>query len=239
MEQYYKVAGLTFKMDTFGITKERAERYRIEPTETLDFELISPWEKVKEQHPQTPDTVGEYLSTGSQFYRHLLDYDGMMLHSSAVVVDGKAYLFSAPCGTGKSTHTGLWLRYFGEKAFILNDDKPALRLENGCWYAYGTPWSGKHDISEDLRIPIAGIAMIRQGATNEIKPMGGIEAVHQIFRQVNRPKGAEFRIKLLELLDRLIQDVPIWDLQCNMELEAAEIAYSAMHQPPGYERKNQ
>lgn len=232
MEKYYKVAGLLFKMESYGMTDERAERYRCPPAETVDFEIVSVWPDHKEECPHLSDSVGEYLATGSCFYRNLLDFGGMMLHSSAVVVDGKAYLFSADCGTGKSTHTQLWLKLFGDRAFILNDDKPALRLEDGVWYAYGTPWSGKHDISADLRVPVAGIAMLRRGETNEIEPFGGMEAIHSIFKQVNRPKGPEYRVKLLELLDQLLSTVPVWKLQCNMELEAAKVAYQAMSQPP-------
>ncbi len=228
MMQYYKVAGLTFCMDSFGITEERAARYRCAPVGKPDFTLVSNWPKIKEQLPQIPDDMGEYLATGVIFYRHLLDYNGMMLHSSAVVADGKAYLFTADCGTGKSTHTKLWLEHLGDRAYILNDDKPALRMEDGRWYAYGTPWSGKHDINVDQRVPLAGIALLRRGENNVITPCGGVAAISRIFKQVNRPKEAHCREKLLELLDHLFQDVPIWDLQCNMDIQAAQVAYEAM-----------
>ena len=75
----------------------------------------------------------------------------MLLHSSAVVVDGYAYLFSADSGTGKSTHTGLWKQHFGDRAYIINDDKPAIRKVDGEWYVFGTPWSGKTDTSVNPR----------------------------------------------------------------------------------------
>lgn len=227
MEHYYKVAGLTFRMDSSGTTAERAARYRCAPQEA-DFEIKVTWNRLKEKYPNITDDTAEYLATGFCFYRNLLNFDGMMLHSSAVVVGGKAYLFSADPGVGKSTHTKLWLDAFGERAYILNDDKPALRLEEGKWYAYGTPWSGKHDLSADLRVPVAGIALIRRGETNKIAPLGGIEAIHRLFKQVNRPRGAAYREKLLELMDQLMRSVPIWDLQCNMEPEAAAVAYEAM-----------
>ena len=228
MMHYYKAAGLTFKMESFGTTLQRAARYRCQPTEPVDFEVVSNWPALKACHPKVTDDIGEYMSTGACFYRHLLDFNGMMLHSSAVVVDGKAYLFTADSGTGKSTPTGLWLQYFGHRAFILNDDKPAIRLEQGSWYAYGTPWSGKHDISADVRVPLAGIALLRRGEENLITPTGGISAIQRIFKQVNRPKDPQYREKLLELLDRLFRDVPIWDLQCNMDIQAARVAYDAM-----------
>ena len=228
MEKYYKIAGLTVKMDTFGRTEEQARPYACEPSEPIDIVVQSCWPEIKERYPQYTDDVGEYMTTGAIFYQHLLDYDGMRLHSSAVVVDGKAYLFTADSGTGKSTHTRLWLELFGDRAFILNDDKPALRLEDGVWYAYGTPWSGKHDISVDKKIPVAGIAAIERGEKNEIAPLGGIGGIHAILKQVNRPRAAGYREKLLELMDKLFEQVPIWKLRCNMDPEAAIVAYEAM-----------
>jgi hypothetical protein len=228
MEKYYKIAGLTVRMNTFGVTEERAEKYRCEPTDTVDMQVVSNWERIKDQHPGYDANTGEYMSTAANFYKQLLDFEGMMLHSSTVVVDGRAYCFTADSGTGKSTHTGLWLRQFGERAYILNDDKPALRREDGVWYAYGTPWSGKHDISVDVRVPLAGIACLSRAAENHIEPFAGAAAIGAIFKQLNRPRNPECRIKLLELLDKLIREVPGWQLHCNMEPQAAQVAYAAM-----------
>lgn len=230
MEQYYRIAGLTVKMDTFGRTAEQAEPYRTEPCEPAQIVIQSCWPRVKADNPHFSDSDGEYLATSVDFYRKLIDFDGLMLHSSAVVVDGKAYLFTANSGTGKSTHTKLWLEMFGERAFILNDDKPALRMEDGAWYAYGTPWSGKHDISANERVPVAGIAVLERAEENSIAPFGGLDAIQAVIRQVNKPKKAEYRAKLLKLLDKLLTDVPTWKLQCNMLPEAAKVAYSAMSQ---------
>ncbi len=228
MKKFYRVAGIPFQMDASGMTAERAEKYRIQEQEAPMMEVTSSWERYRKQYPLLSDDIGQYLSTGYSFYRHLLRYDGLMLHSSAVVVDDVAYLFTADSGTGKSTHTSLWLKQFGTRAYILNDDKPALRCEEGGWYAYGTPWSGKNDISEDRRVPLGGIALLKRGETNVIKPANGIDAIQKILKQVNRPPKKEDRERLLELLDRLLTDVPIWELQCNMEPEAATVAYEAM-----------
>lgn len=228
MKQFYRIADLIVSMDSFGRTEEQARSYRCEFSGTEDIEIISPWEAYKSQYPYLSDDVGEYLITGSYFYKELLNYDGFMLHSSAVVMDGKAYLFTADSGTGKSTHTGLWLKQFGDRAYILNDDKPALRMVDGVWYAYGTPWSGKHDISVDVRVPVAGIAVVERSETNTIETFGGIDAIAAILRQCNRNKATESRMKLLDLLDKLITRVPIWKLKCNMAPEAAIVSYEAM-----------
>lgn len=229
MEQYCKIAGLNVKIDSFGRTTDFAKPYMVDPPERLDIIVDSNLDEVKRRHPTYPEEMCEYLGTGKSFYQQLLNFDGMMLHSSAVIMDGKAYLFSAQSGTGKSTHTCLWRRVFGDdRVRILNDDKPALRLEDGRWYAYGTPWSGKTGQNLNLRVPLEGIAMLERGEQNEIEHYNDNDVAFSIYRQTSRPKEGAMRMKMLELLDQLITRVPIWKLKCNMSPEAAIVAYEAM-----------
>lgn len=227
MVQHYSIAGLVVEMDSFGRTVEQAKPYRCDEAEP-QIVIRSDWRSLQQRQPHLSDEDCEYLTTGGSFYRQLLQYDGFLLHSSAVVVDGRAYLFSASCGTGKSTHTGLWLKTFGERAYILNDDKPALRLEDGQWYAYGTPWSGKYDISTNIRVPVAGICFLKRGAENVIRPFGGSAAVFAFFEQTARPAAKESRITILTLLEKLMDQVPIWQMECNMEPDAPIVSYEAM-----------
>jgi len=226
MLQYYKIAGLTVAMDSFGRTVTQAEPYLCDPA-TPDLTICSDWKALQERQPHLSDEDCEYLSTGGSFYRQLLLLGGMMLHASAVVRDGRAYLFTAPCGTGKSTHTRLWLKNFPD-AFILNDDKPALRLENGEWFAYGTPWSGKTDQNRNVRVRLGGICVLRRGARNQIAPYKGRAALHDILEQTARSRDPAQMANLLELLDQLLSRVPVWKMECNMEPEAAQVSYHAM-----------
>ena len=228
MKLSYSIAGLKVYMDSFGRTVQQAEPYRINTEEIADIEVVSNWPDMKHFYQGLDDNTGEYMATCADFYKKLLNFDGFQFHSSAVVVNNRVYLFSANSGTGKSTHTELWLKLFGDKAYILNDDKPALRLEDGMWYAYGTPWSGKNDISVNKRVPVAGIAMLERSENNEIYRFDGPEAIRQILAQCNRPKAPEYRIKLMELLDKLMTTVPIWKLKCNMDPSAAIMSYEAM-----------
>lgn len=227
MEQYYKITGLTVKMDSFGRTVTQAEPYLTEPAEPVDIVIGGDWKQLQEQQPHLSDEDCEYLVTGSSFYRQLLNFDGMLLHASAVVRDGKAYLFSAPCGTGKSTHTALWRRVFPD-AVILNDDKPALRREDGRWYAYGTPWSGKTAQNLNMKAELAGICLLRRGEENVIRPVGGAGVVHDLLEQTVRPRNPQLMGNLLGLLDKLLTEVPVWEMECNMDPEAARISYGAM-----------
>lgn len=231
MKQYYRIADLTVEMNSFGRTISQAIPYRVLNGSDIspDITVQSDFEEAKKRFPTLSDDECEYLASGRAFFTEFLNYDGIRLHSSSVIVDGKAYLFSAACGTGKSTHVSIWRQVFGDdKVRILNDDKPALRLENGVWYAYGTPWCGKTGQNLNLKAPIAGIAMIERGEENRIETFSGRDAVVAIYRQSTKTDDPALRIKLLELLDKLMMQVPIWKLKCNMEPEAAIVAYEAM-----------
>ena len=233
----YKITGLTVEMDTFGRTLVQAEPYRSHEQGPADIVIRSDWRSLQARQPHLDDESCEYMMTGDSFYRQLLSFNGMLLHASAVVMDGRAYLFSAPCGTGKSTHTALWCRVFGpDRARILNDDKPAIRLEDGQFYAYGTPWSGKTDQNLNLRVPVAGICLLGRGQENQIVPYTGAPAIYDILSQTIRPKDHTLIGNLLTLLDKLLRCVPVWKLQCNMDPEAAIISYSAMS---GQDRKEE
>lgn len=229
MVQTYCIAGLYVNMDTWGQTLEHAKPYQTNGEVQSHIIIEAKPEYYKSKETEVSDDLCEYMATGADFYMKLLQYNGLMIHSSAIVMEGKAYLFSAPSGTGKSTHTELWRKTFGEdKVYYLNDDKPALRLENNTWYAYGTPWSGKNNLSRNEKVPLGGIAILERSENNEIVPLSGAEAVFSILDQTYRPKGAMFSSLLLERVDQLVSLVSIWKLRCNMDPQAAIVAYEGM-----------
>ena len=155
----------------------------------------------------------------------LLEQDVLLMHGSTVAVDGQAYLFTAPCGTGKSTHTRLWREVFGERAVMVNDDKPFLRFVDGQVLAYGSPWSGKHGLANNVCFPLKGICVLRRGAENEIRPGAGEELFGFLLRQIFRPDGEE---RVPGLLEELMNRVAVWEMACNREPEAAWVSYGAM-----------
>lgn len=172
----------------------------------------------------------EYLMTGSKFYRELLKFDGFMLHASAVVLDGKAYLFSAPSGTGKSTHTALWEKYFnGSDVYVINDDKPAIKLEaDGEFYVYGTPWSGKSDKNANKKAKLQGICFIERSEENFIEKINPLDALQKLVWQTIRPSDTESLDKLITLNDMLLKKVSVYKMGCRIDTEAVELAYSTM-----------
>ena len=228
MVYYYRIAGLLVQMETFGRTLEQAAVYMTEAGKP-DIVISSHPEVFSETQPHLSLDDCEYLCTGASFYKQLLKFDGMLIHASAVVKDGFAYLFSAPCGTGKSTHTELWRETFGdEKVLMLNDDKPALRREDGKWYAYGTPWSGKTAQNTNIRVPLGGVCVLQRGETNVIEPFAGAKAAFALLEQTVRPPDGKSRALLLELLDDMMAKTPIWKLSCTPTKEAALVSHRAM-----------
>lgn len=231
MKRDYLIAGLRVRMDTFGRTERQAEDYLTQTTGDPDIVISNDPETMLQMQPHLTLEECEYLTSGASFYHQLIKFNGMMLHSSAVVMDGYAYLFTAPCGTGKSTHTDLWRKTFGEdQVRILNDDKPALRLEDGQWYAYGTPWSGKTAQNINMRVPLGGICILTRGETNEIAPFGGTRAAMAFMEQTARPDTMEERGSLLELIDKLLTKVPVWKMKCTPTEEAAHVSQRAMYE---------
>lgn len=172
-----------------------------------------------------------YLESGAHFQTQLLQYDGIVLHSSAVVVDGKAYLFSAPCGTGKSTHTRLWQQNFGDKAVVINDDKPALRRIDGKWFVYGTPWCGKDGINMNVKAELAGICFLKQAKENKICKLGNQKSVQRLIWQTAHNYANVTRMDMrLSLIEDIVSNVPIFELENRPELEAAQLSYETMCQ---------
>ena len=160
----------------------------------------------------------------------LLERDTIMMHGSTVAVDGQAFLFTAPCGTGKSTHTRLWREVFGERAVMVNDDKPFLRIEREEVIACGSPWTGKHGLGSNVSIPLKGICILSRGEENVIRPLERSYAAAFLSSQCCIPAAPELAMRASTLLERLMVLVPLWQMECTRDPEAALVSYHAMGQ---------
>lgn len=153
----------------------------------------------------------------------LLERDTLLLHGSTVAMDGQAYLFTAPCGTGKSTHTRLWREQFGDRAVMVNDDKVFLQLcQNSVW-AYGSPWTGKHGIGTNISVPLKGICFLQRGTENKIQKAMPEKWLPELIHQSFLPEE-----QYSDLVLRLAQKIPLWEMSCTKDPQAATIAYEAM-----------
>jgi len=176
------------------------------------------------------DAYLETLALQRKLAEMLFAFETLLFHGSVVAVDGQAYLFTAKSGTGKSTHTRLWREAFGDRAVMINDDKPFLRLEKGSVMAYGSPWNGKHGLGMNGCAPLKAVCILERGEENVIRSISAAEALPMLMQQCHRPgKQANFPL-YLELLDRLAKGTKFYRLKCNMQPEAARVSYEGMQE---------
>lgn len=170
----------------------------------------------------------EFVCLHRSLVEQLLPYDRFMLHGAAIQVDGRAYLFSAKSGVGKTTHIRLWRECFGDRVRMVNGDKPILWKKDGAWVACGTPWCGKEGWTSTDCVPAAGLCFLERSETNWIHPANSDEIVARIFHQIHRPEESRKSLLMMNLLDDFLSAVPCWVMGCNMEQEAALTAFQAM-----------
>ena len=170
----------------------------------------------------------ETLAVYRKIAEKLPEFNAFLIHGSCVSVDGEGYLFIAKSGTGKSTHTRLWREMLGEKAVMINDDKPLVRINGEEVRIYGTPWDGKHRLSSNSSVPLKGICLFERSEENFIVPVTSKEAYPMLLKQIYRPGDMTALNKTITLTDKTAETVPLWRAGCNMKPEAAEITYKAM-----------
>ena len=155
-------------------------------------------------------------------------YDAFLIHGSVLSVDGCAYMFTAPSGTGKSTHARLWREYLAGRVLMINDDKPLVHIHDRTAEAFGTPYCGKEGLNTRTSAPLKAICILERAEENHIHSITFREAYPDIFRQTYRPHNREALMRTLGLLDKLGGLVKVYRLGCNMSINAAELAYNTM-----------
>lgn len=174
-----------------------------------------------------PVSYLEFLAIYRKICKALLREDILLFHCSALSIDGNAYLFTGPSGTGKSTHARLWRERFGEKIVIINDDKPLLRFSDRGIRVYGTPYGGKDNLQTNTSGFVKGIVILHQNPKNYIRRIKAREAYPMLLNQTNRMNSVVEMKKILNLVDKLSK-VPIFELNCTISQEAVQMAYDAL-----------
>lgn len=229
MIKTYKIADLKLNIDASSITARNGKKYEVEFDPSAIELKFSP-EAAKrfiDAHPTAEIEDWDYFLHGAKFSSLMLENDGFVFHSSAIALDGQAFLFSANSGVGKSTHTKLWKKIFDNVIYI-NDDKPAIRLKNGLFYVYGTPWSGKSTLNSNVCVPLKAICFIERAKINSIRKLTPFEALPRLLEQTMRKAGETKTARLLELLDVLLTTTPIYLLSCLPNEDAAKLAHDTM-----------
>lgn len=230
----YRIADLNIKINhKYDYLTKLCEKYLHENQNAeIDFEVSASaedYDKDKECLEGFSEGYLESISVYRQIARKILEYDGIILHAAVISVDGKAYAFSAPSGTGKSTHIKLWKKAFGDKVKIINGDKPLLRLIDGSLYAYGTPWCGKEGYNSNTKAELYSICFVSRAKENSIKAIDPNNALPKIFSQLLMPDNESQTDMFFKMLNVIFDKVRFYSLGCNMDIEAAHVAYEGMN----------
>lgn len=233
MNCIYKIADVVFQVDvknkyTYNIMKDY-----LSADATPEFVITVSQRDLLFEEKVSPIKAPEYTYESIAIYRKFIyklieSYNGFFFHCSAIAVDNQGYMFTAESGTGKSTHRNLWVKNFGDKVTVINDDKPIIRKVQGEFYIYGTPWKGKEGLGTNAKVKAKALCFLQRSKINKVSKIETKEAVLKMMNQVVRPESPVLMEKLLELMDGFLTQVNTYNLCVNMEDDAAITAYNGI-----------
>lgn len=215
---------LSSHTDKYGCKDDR------EPDIVIDFDekyLEDEIAAEREQKLDLPTEQSEYLAIYRSLCEKLIKHDCFLMHASVIAANGSAYAFTAPSGTGKSTHAALWRRNF-PNTFMVNDDKPIIKISDGKVYACGTPWCGKHKLSSNVVLPLRGIGIITRSKELYVKRVAPKDEIAMMLNQIYRPKNSELMFLTIDLLNIMLKNVPLYRIGCDISDEAAILSYNTL-----------
>lgn len=173
------------------------------------------------------DAYLETIALYRKLAEPLLNRRCMIFHGAVAAVDGECYLFTAKSGTGKTTHTKLWEKNI-PNSYILSGDKPLIQVGNRSIITYGTPWRGKEAYGVNQGLPLKAVCVLQRSRDNHIEAIEAGQAYPVLYQQAHHVESVEGMELTMQLLDTLARQVPMYRLGCNMQDEAALLAYRAM-----------
>lgn len=229
----YRIADLDIGIETCSdFTKEYLKDY-LTVADTYDFCISVTEQMLKYEASVAQDNAPEDYYEITAILRAICNiivekYNGFFLHCSCLEKDGEAYIFTAKSGTGKSTHARLWREVFRNNVTMINDDKPIVRFVDNKFYIYGTPWNGKHSISNNIKAPIKAIYFLSQAETNKCTKADTLTSVSKLLSQTVLPDNKSTMTKLLDMLESLCLNTTQFNLECNISHEAVLTAYNSI-----------
>lgn len=227
-----RIADLTVQLHPlFDATRTYCQDYLVENA-TPDIVAVSSEAAVEQELSVADPGATAESADNIVLYRQIADQlphrNAVVVHGAAIEYDGKAYLFIAPSGTGKSTHIRMWKKAFGDATRIVNGDKPILRLTENGVDVCSTPWAGKEGWQRNCIVPLGGICLLRRGETDHIQRAHPLEYFDPVLRQVYCPPHGETLDKTLQVLDTILTRVPFYVLDCTISTQAAEVALKGL-----------
>lgn len=231
-----KIADLTVGIScAHELTRRLCEEYLVEtgsPTFTVEINETDK-EKLRNFFLSFSEVFSESYIESTAIYNKIcnrvLNYNAAVFHAALVSVDGMGVAFAAPSGTGKTTHIKLWKRLFGDKVEIVNGDKPLFTFRNGSFFASGMPWCGKENLGCNKTVPLKAVCFLDRADQNSIFSLNdNYEIMSRLFLQLIMPEEQHLMINYLEFANNMINTVPFFLLKCNMDIDAAHVAYEGI-----------
>ena len=170
----------------------------------------------------------ETLAVYKLIAENMLRFDTLLMHGAVVAENNVSYMFTAPSGTGKTTHIRKWLENV-DNSFVVNGDKPLVIVNKDSAFACGTPWCGKEHLSSNTIVPLKAIVLMEQAEENHIERISFAKAFPFLYQQVYQPDNEEKARKNLRLLSRMGSLVSFWYFQCNnFKDDCFQVAYNAL-----------
>lgn len=225
-----RLAGINISVLSRSDYMERYCRDYLSSGEPL-FKVFASEEKIKEEMQNASEPTTQNYAEALCIYREIAEklplYDRIVFHGAAIEYGAKAYVFTAPSGTGKSTHIGLWKDIFGDKVKIINGDKPILSLSGGVVTVHGTPYAGKERWQTNTSAPLGGICFLSQGKDNKIGPVKPKDAFTRLYLQTYKPYGKEAMEHTMSII-RALCTVPCFELSCDISADAVKVSFEAL-----------
>lgn len=170
-----------------------------------------------------------YLCIHEKLSVRMAAFGRFLMHGAVIACRGRGYMFTAPSGTGKSTHIRLWQEHLGASVEVVNGDKPFLSVEPaGGVRVWGTPWAGKERWQKNTGVPLCGLCLLERGTENTIERIAPESALAPLFAQTFHAENGETEWQTLGFLDALLRAVPVYRLACDMSEDAVRCSYEAL-----------
>lgn len=234
---YIKIAKLLVQVNNhYDLIRQHCQPYLVEPYREPDLVMEADEKEIafgkawflQHEHTEITDAESEFSRAPFSIYSKLPAFGAMWLHSVLLEMDGEGYAITAPSGYGKSTQGQLWLKAFPDRARIINGDNPIVRKEGEGFVAYGTPFCGKEGYQVNIGVPLRGFCYLKHGEANSIRRLEPSLAFGQLMREYQGRFTPQNQEKYMELLQQFAEKVPVYVLTCNMDAEAAVVAYEGM-----------
>ncbi len=231
--EIYRIADLNIGVENqCDFTKKYMKDYLSDET-TVDFSVFVTEEMIEYEKQISVEKVPEHYYELTAVLRTicskiLSDYNGFFLHCSCLEYEGKAVVFTAKSGTGKSTHARLWRELLGDKVTMINDDKPIVRFIDSEFIIYGTPWNGKHSLSNNIKTPIKAVYYLHQAKENKVVQSDPLSSISKILSQTIIPDSKDVMNRLLDMMEKFVTQVPVFDLYCDISENAVNVVLDSL-----------